>query len=1014
MKKKFIAVLVLVCLLAGLIPAELSALAASQTVYVTANTLPVYKSYSSSSKVLGVMSYGESMTLLATNTNWAYVKNSAGATGFCKISGLSTSNPNKYSEKIYINTSGVKVYRKPDTGSGVMMTLPKNASFTAVAKTPDNQWARLKNGSYYGYVQMKYISTSRVDDGSTTPDPTAKTVYIAANTLNAYRSPNTSASVLGVMSYGESMTLLATSGDWAQIRNSSGAIGYCKLNGLTATNPTNLEMRVYVVSDSAKVYKKPTTSAGMLATAKQNDSFTAVAVTTDSVWLRVKYGSSYGYMLTSDLSADTSDPDDPLSSTVYVVANTLPVYANASVSSALLGTMSFGESLTLVELYDDTWVQVRNAAGATGYCEIEGLSIENPNILNMTVYVAVDGAMLYAMPTTASTVLGTLKLNARYTAVTVTLDGEWLRLQNGSSYAYLQTENATMEPLDPTDPMPSSTVYIVDNTLIVYSAPSLSSSPLGTMSYGESMTLLDVDGDWAKVQNSSGAVGYCDVNGLTTTDPNIFKVTIYVTEAGAKLYSKPDTASSVIATLKQNAEYTCVAITGDNAWLRLQNGSVYAYLQAENASTEKLDPSEPSPTGTVYISANTLVAYSSPNTSAKSLGTMSFGESMLLLDVNDGWAKIQNSSGAVGYCQYGGLTTVNPNSMNLTMYAQENSVKLYAKPLTSATVSKTLNLNGSMTVVAVTADGAWARVNLGSGKFAYVQTKYIAETKKADDGSGITDISKKTVYIASTTLTVYASASTSAKSLGTMSFGESLICTGVNSTWARVVNSSGAVGYCKISGLTDSNPNSYNVTLYAKTSGVKVYTKASTSSSVITTLSKNARVTGVAINSDKTWIRLKNGSAYGYVQASSFSTSSGGSSGGGSSSNATVDKVVALAKAQSGKPYVYGTAGPNSFDCSGFTYYVFKNAAGVTLKRTAESQGYDSAYTKISGTADLKVGDLVFFNTNSNDSDLCDHSGIYLGGGSFIHASSAGGKVITSSLSSGYYSRTYSWGRRVL
>ena len=280
--------------------------------------------------------------------------------------------------------------------------------------------------------------------------------------------------------------------------------------------------------------------------------------------------------------------------------------------------------------------------------------------------------------------------------------------------------------------------------------------------------------------------------------------------------------------------------------------------------------------------------------------------------------------------------------------------------------------------------------------------------------SGITDISKKTVYIASTTLTVYASTSTSAKSLGTMSFGESLICTGVNSTWARVVNSSGAVGYCKISGLTDSNPNSYNVTLYAKTSGVKVYTKASTSSSVITTLSKNARVTGVAINSDKTWIRLKNGSAYGYVQASSFSTSSGGSSGGGSSSNATVDKVVALAKAQSGKPYVYGTAGPNSFDCSGFTYYVFKNAAGVTLKRTAESQGYDSAYTKISGTADLKVGDLVFFNTNSNDSDLCDHSGIYLGGGSFIHASSAGGKVITSSLSSGYYSRTYSWGRRVL
>ena len=180
---------------------------------------------------------------------------------------------------------------------------------------------------------------------------------------------------------------------------------------------------------------------------------------------------------------------------------------------------------------------------------------------------------------------------------------------------------------------------------------------------------------------------------------------------------------------------------------------------------------------------------------------------------------------------------------------------------------------------------------------------------------------------------------------------------------------------------------------------------------MLTTLSLNAKVTGVAINADKSWIRLKNGSEYGYVLASTVATTPSGS---GDGSSATVDKVIALAKAQSGKPYVYGTTGPNSFDCSGFTYYVFKNAAGITLKRTSESQGYDSSYTKISAISNLKVGDLVFFNTNSDDADLCDHVGIYLGSGSFIHASSAGGKVITSSLNSGYYNRTYSWGRRVL
>ena len=876
MKRKFIAVLLLVCVLAGLIPAELSALAASQTVYVTANTLPVYKTYSTSSKVLGTMSYGESMTLLATNSSWAYVKNSAGATGYCKLSGIGSSNPNKYSEKIYINSSNVKVYKKPDTSSGVMMTLSKNASYTAVAKTSDNEWARLKNGSAYGYVQMKYISTSKVDDDApSTPDLTTKTVYISANTLNAYKSASTSSKVLGVMSYGESMTLLATSGDWAQIRNSANAVGYCKLSGLTATNPNNLDVRVYVSSASAKIYKKPSTSADVLTTVKLNDSFTAVAITADSAWARVKSGSSYGYIQASKLSASETEPEEP----------------------------------------------------------------DEPDI-----------------------------------------------------------------PL-------VSTVYISANTLVAYSSPSTSSKNLGTMSYGESMTLLGVDGSWAKIQNSSGAVGYCKLDGLTIENPNSLNTTIYVTETGAKLYAKPTTSATVLGTLKQNAKYTAVAMTTDKVWLRLKNGSSYGYLLTDYASTEEVDDPAPGVTGTVYISANTLVAYSSPSTSSKSLGTMSYGESMLLLGVDDGWAKIQNSSGAVGYCKYGGLTNVNPNNLNLTMYAQSNGVKLYAKPLTTATVRKTINQGDSVTVIAVTGDGAWARVNLGSGKYAYAQTKSISETKPDGDDSGITDIKKKTVYISATTLAVYASPSTSSASLGTMSFGESLSCTGLNSTWARVVNSSGALGYCKLSGLSDTNPNTYNVTLYAQSSGVKVYSKASTSSTVLTTLSLNAKVTGVAINADKSWIRLKNDSgSYGYVQASSVATTPDS----GSTDSATVNKVIALAKAQSGKPYVYGTTGPNSFDCSGFTYYVFKNAAGITLKRTSESQGYDSSYTKISAISNLKVGDLVFFNTNSDDADLCDHVGIYLGSGSFIHASSAGGKVITSSLNSGYYNRTYSWGRRVL
>ena len=83
------------------------------------------------------------------------------------------------------------------------------------------------------------------------------------------------------------------------------------------------------------------------------------------------------------------------------------------------------------------------------------------------------------------------------------------------------------------------------------------------------------------------------------------------------------------------------------------------------------------------------------------------------------------------------------------------------------------------------------------------------------------------------------------------------------------------------------------------------------------------------------------------------------------------------------------------------------------MESSAYSQGYDDTYTKISKISELKRGDMVCFNTNDTDSDLSDHTGIYLGGGYFIHASSGAGLVIVSTLNSGYYKEAFSWGRRI-
>ena len=131
-----------------------------------------------------------------------------------------------------------------------------------------------------------------------------------------------------------------------------------------------------------------------------------------------------------------------------------------------------------------------------------------------------------------------------------------------------------------------------------------------------------------------------------------------------------------------------------------------------------------------------------------------------------------------------------------------------------------------------------------------------------------------------------------------------------------------------------------------------------------------------------------------------------------------LEYVIYVAQTQLNKPYKYGggyskDSNPSGFDCSGLVYWCFLHI-GVKVEASAYRQGYDETQPKITNALELKRGDIVCFNTNDSDSDASDHTGIYLGNGKFIHASSSAKKVIVSTLASGYYSRTFSWGRRVL
>lgn len=106
--------------------------------------------------------------------------------------------------------------------------------------------------------------------------------------------------------------------------------------------------------------------------------------------------------------------------------------------------------------------------------------------------------------------------------------------------------------------------------------------------------------------------------------------------------------------------------------------------------------------------------------------------------------------------------------------------------------------------------------------------------------------------------------------------------------------------------------------------------------------------------------------------------------------------IIALAKSEAGKRYVWGATGPSAFDCSGLVQYVYSHAAGVSLPRTTYQQVKVGRSVSMS---QLQPGDLLFWGSASAPY----HVGIYLGNGQYIHAATPSQGVIVQTLSSYFY-----------
>ncbi|NLX76319.1 MAG: SH3 domain-containing protein [Clostridiaceae bacterium] len=218
-------------------------------------------------------------------------------------------------------------------------------------------------------------------------------------------------------------------------------------------------------------------------------------------------------------------------------------------------------------------------------------------------------------------------------------------------------------------------------------------------------------------------------------------------------------------------------------------------------------------------------------------------------------------------------------------------------------------------------------------------------------------------------------------------------CLDDGSEWVKIITEDNIEGYVYAEYLSDNAPPIYRFVIV---NAVNLRKGPGSDTDLLGTIPFGSKIQVFEQNNKYTRVLTRDG-VEGYIYTEYIGDEvvlASRSSSGQYYNSELASKIIEYAKQFVGVPYVYGGTSSKGFDCSGFTYYVFKK---FNIKLPRSAQEYANVGTKVS-RENLKPGDILLFDRPSEPNRL-GHVGIYLGNNKFIHASSSRGKVSITTLS---------------
>ena len=657
----------------------------AQGTAVTTDALNLRSGAGTDYHVKTVLSKGTTVTILDnSDVNWAKVRTADGTEGYCSkayldIAGSSAQEPSSPTQQPEQNESAsnttelqavltgsdVNLRSGAGTGYSVIGSLYLGQRVTVIDNS-DANWAKIRTESgQEGYCTKEFLQISD-GSGSNAGEEVSIGKAITTDYLNLRSGAGLNHNVLTVLAKGAVVDVIDNSdGTWVKVKTNDGTVGYCSKDYL------QMEVAPTTVSLS-ETERTVTAGESFEFTATISDESLPTAVSTNAGAVQVTYlrqeGNTHIYQIqalqagNAEIRISANGACASLQVTVdaaqqetqgkqaTVNADYLNIRSGKGTDTSIIGGLTQGSVVTILDNSDANWVKIRTAGGIEGYVARE----------------------------------------------------------------YLTGAETPSEPTTPETPSETTTATVNADELNVRSGKGTDTSIVGTLQNGEIVTVLDnSDVGWVKIKTASGLEGYVAREYLTGTEtpsePTTPETPSETTTATVNadvlnVRSGKGTDTSIVGTIR-NGETVTVLDNSDATWVKIKTSSgLEGYVHRDYLNFGSNAGGGSSTVKYAQVTADVLNVRSGMGTEYSKIGSVSYGEIVEVLDdSNAGWAKIKTSSGLEGYVSKDYLGEVGENNVSnsvtipagKTYYAASSSGYWYSSNNSVATAS-----NGYITAVA--------------------------------------------------------------------------------------------------------------------------------------------------------------------------------------------------------------------------------------------------------------------------------------------------------------------------